>query len=70
MSTANAASYSEKIVPAGASSCIGDDEQVVEQEIHENKELKKYWAQRYRLFTKFDQGIKLDYGINIIFSLL
>ena len=23
-------------------------------------ELKKYWFQRYRLFTKFDQGIWMD----------
>ncbi|XP_041483651.1 trimethylguanosine synthase-like [Lytechinus variegatus] len=25
-----------------------------------SKELNKYWAQRYRLFSKFDEGIKLD----------
>lgn len=25
-------------------------------------ELAKYWAQRYRLFSQFDQGIKLDRG--------
>ena len=31
-------------------------------EIPENKELKKYWAQRYKLFSKFDKGIRLDYG--------
>uniref|UniRef100_A0A0P6G2W7 Trimethylguanosine synthase n=1 Tax=Daphnia magna TaxID=35525 RepID=A0A0P6G2W7_9CRUS len=30
-------------------------------EVLENKELTKYWAQRYRLFSRFDQGIKLDY---------
>ncbi|KAI9554882.1 hypothetical protein GHT06_020159 [Daphnia sinensis] len=30
-------------------------------ELPENKELMKYWAQRYRLFSRFDQGIKLDY---------
>ena len=29
-------------------------------EIQENPILKKYWAQRYRLFSKFDNGIKLD----------
>ena len=34
-------------------------------EVTDNKELRKYWAQRYRLFSKFDQGIKLDYGIFI-----
>jgi len=27
-----------------------------------NPALKKYWSQRYALFSKFDQGIKLDYG--------
>jgi hypothetical protein len=31
-------------------------------DISQNKELKKYWAQRYRLFSKFDKGIRLDYG--------
>ena len=31
-------------------------------EVAEHKELKKYWVQRYRLFTRFDKGIKLDYG--------
>lgn len=25
-------------------------------------ELAKYWAQRYRLFSRFDDGIKLDRG--------
>jgi len=30
-------------------------------EVAEHKELKKYWVQRYRLFTRFDKGIKLDY---------
>lgn len=24
--------------------------------------LKKYWYQRYRLFSRFDEGIKLDHG--------
>ena len=24
--------------------------------------MRKYWAQRYRLFSKFDQGIKMDKG--------
>ena len=28
--------------------------------IAEDPELKKYWFQRYRLFTKFDQGIWMD----------
>ena len=25
-------------------------------------ELQKYWAQRYRLFSLFDEGIKMDHG--------
>jgi trimethylguanosine synthase len=24
--------------------------------------MQKYWAKRYQLFSKFDQGIKLDQG--------
>jgi len=31
-------------------------------EVSENKELKKYWWQRYRLFARFDEGIRLDHG--------
>lgn len=31
-------------------------------EIRQNKSLLKYWYNRYRLFEKFDQGIKLDKG--------
>lgn len=30
--------------------------------IRENPEMKKYWAQRYRIFSRFDEGIKLDKG--------
>ncbi len=33
-------------------------------EVSSDPELKKYWAQRYRLFSKFDQGIKMDKGRN------
>ncbi|KAJ8665337.1 hypothetical protein QAD02_006999 [Eretmocerus hayati] len=29
--------------------------------VQNNPELKKYWAKRYRLFSKFDEGIKLDH---------
>ncbi|CAH1772304.1 unnamed protein product [Owenia fusiformis] len=29
-------------------------------DIADDDELRKYWAQRYRLFSKFDDGIKLD----------
>lgn len=31
------------------------------QEVIDHPELKKYWHQRYRLFSKFDFGIKLDH---------
>ena len=31
-------------------------------EIADDKELRKYWGQRYRLFSKFDDGIKMDRG--------
>ncbi|KAK4876826.1 hypothetical protein RN001_009332 [Aquatica leii] len=30
------------------------------KEIRENPRLKKYWHRRYSLFSKFDEGIKLD----------
>ncbi|XP_053393968.1 trimethylguanosine synthase-like isoform X2 [Mercenaria mercenaria] len=29
-------------------------------EIAEDPQLRKYWGQRYRLFSKFDEGVKLD----------
>lgn len=32
-------------------------------EIAADPELVKYWAQRYRLFSRFDEGIKLDRGV-------
>ncbi|XP_069126871.1 trimethylguanosine synthase-like isoform X2 [Argopecten irradians] len=32
----------------------------IPKEVESDPELKKYWAQRYRLFTRFDDGIKLD----------
>lgn len=31
--------------------------------IHDFPELKKYYAQRFRYFTKYEQGIKLDYDM-------
>lgn len=34
----------------------------VPAEMATEPELAKYWAQRYRLFSRFDQGIKLDRG--------
>jgi len=37
---------------------------VVDSEnIDEFPEIRKYWAQRYRYFTKFEKGIKLDYDM-------
>ncbi|XP_052257081.1 trimethylguanosine synthase-like isoform X2 [Dreissena polymorpha] len=30
------------------------------EEIANDSELRKYWAQRYRLFSKFDEGIRMD----------
>lgn len=35
---------------------------VMPAEIAAEPELAKYWAQRYRLFSRFDEGIKLDHG--------
>ena len=34
------------------------------EEIENDVELRKYWAQRYRLFSKFDDGIRMDRGKN------
>lgn len=36
--------------------------QSVIPEIAADPELAKYWAQRYRLFSRFDEGIQLDRG--------
>lgn len=36
--------------------------QQVPAEMAAEPELTKYWAQRYRLFSRFDEGIKLDRG--------
>lgn len=36
--------------------------QQVPAEMAAEPELAKYWAQRYRLFSRFDEGIKLDRG--------
>lgn len=32
------------------------------EEIRKDRSLIKYWNNRFRLFKKFDQGIKLDKG--------
>lgn len=36
--------------------------QQVPAEMAAEPELAKYWAQRYRLFSRFDEGIRLDRG--------
>ncbi|XP_067140079.1 trimethylguanosine synthase [Centruroides vittatus] len=33
----------------------------IPDEVKSNPELLKYWTQRYRLFSRFDEGIKLDF---------
>ena len=38
------------------------DQKNIPEEFHHDSELLKYWLQRYRLFSKFDQGIVLDRG--------
>ena len=30
------------------------------REIRENPSLARYWLQRYRLFSRYDEGIQLD----------
>lgn len=32
-------------------------------------ELAKYWAQRYRLFSRFDEGIRLDRGESALYNI-
>ncbi len=41
------------------------DKKNVPEEFHNDSELLKYWLQRYRLFSKFDEGIVLDRGRRI-----
>ena len=31
-------------------------------EVANSEDLRKYWAQRYRLFSRFDEGVRLDRG--------
>ena len=45
---------------------VGEEE---EQEEHSNREIMKYFAQRYRLFSRFDDGIQLDRGNAILYRL-
>lgn len=44
----------------------------VPPEIKENAYLRKYWHRRFNLFSKFDEGIKLDEGkfVNLKLGLL
>lgn len=39
-------------------------------EIDNDKTLLKYWLKRYRLFSKFDQGVKLDRGMPFLMLFL
>jgi hypothetical protein len=41
------------------------DKKNIPEEFHNDSELLKYWLQRYRLFSKFDEGIVLDRGMKI-----
>jgi trimethylguanosine synthase len=41
------------------------DKKNIPEEFHNDSELLKYWLQRYRLFSKFDEGIVLDRGRKI-----
>ena len=38
------------------------DKKNIPEEFHNDSELLKYWLQRYRLFSKFDEGVVLDRG--------
>ena len=40
------------------------------EEVALNKILRKYWIRRYQLFSKFDEGIRLDEGKVLSLSLL
>lgn len=40
------------------------------EEVASNKILRKYWIHRYQLFSKFDEGIKLDEGKDSLSSFL
>lgn len=39
-------------------------------EVDGDKTLVKYWVKRYRLFSKFDQGIKLDRGKKVMYIII
>jgi hypothetical protein len=38
--------------------------------VTKHPELKKYWDLRHTLFTKYDEGIQLDYGKGDMYSSL
>jgi trimethylguanosine synthase len=40
------------------------------EEVASNKVLRKYWIRRYQLFSRFDEGIKLDEGKVLSLSIL
>jgi hypothetical protein len=40
------------------------------EEVASNKTLRKYWIRRYQLFSRFDEGIRLDEGKVLLLSLL
>lgn len=44
------------------------DKKNIPEEFHNDAELLKYWLQRYRLFSKFDEGIVLDRGRRIVLN--
>lgn len=61
-------SEADLALPRIATSACSSDETVCgntrkeQSEMKKSEELKKYWAQRYRLFSLFDNGIRLDHG--------
>jgi hypothetical protein len=45
---------------AGADVGANNDDGAAEVDHEQNVRIRKYWAQRYRFFSKYDEGIKLD----------
>jgi len=41
----------------------GNDNSICPEEIWSQPGMKKYWHNRYELFSKYDEGIKLDLGL-------
>lgn len=46
-----------------SSSDLTDDDWPIPSEIVDNPQLMKFWYQRRQLFSKYDEGIKLDQGM-------